>query len=310
MSSRMGSILVLLVLGSGGYGNSFVSQSCKYTYTRTYRKVFSSDGQAKEYIDENDRETKDRYLRFRASVDKAIAAAKGQGMPILPYDPFQPAIAAKHAALVKREAYPLNLFLDVSHFDGATERIEVTVKSPPKGEQLAGLTQKLKKLTAVERKDDEAPRDVSGFVAPVAVTHIGERLGIYVGMVAESDEPDVWRKIFQARLDRVRPLLEKRLAEDESQLTAPIGPLQPVLDAQKRPVTLVFNPWGPLLSGPFARVRNDLGIVSVIVMVAPQGQYDWKKFWPVIDGWLDTALADPHRELVEREAERVLGAER
>lgn len=332
MRLETATILAAMVLAStpahasGSYGNSLLSPSFRFTYVENVRKSFVDGDQSRAYMEEHDRDLKVRFLGFQARAEKVIAAARKAGTPIAAYDVLVPAVRLPKPALISKldkKAYPLNLVLDAST-EHATVRFELTATRPWTLAQLTSLTASLKALSSKpsssEYSDERTEReqkliDAAAFVGPVAVTHVDANFGLYVGTTSEVAGAEKARVLapLQALLDKLVPLLREKFskADAAAQLhlveLAAIGP-----EVEKHPQKLpgAFHPWGPLVGGSLIRINEQLGGASVILMVSPVGKYEWKTVHPVMTAWLQEGLADPHRALIEGEAERLSGEER
>ena len=311
---------------SGSYSNSILSPSFRYTFVENTRKSFVSDEQGQEYMAEHDRDLKVRFLGFQARAEKAIAEAKRAGTPLGPYDLLLPAVRLPKAGQVgklDKKAYPLNLVLDVST-DDASARFELTATRPWTAAQLTSLTTALKALShkrpnneySDERtKREQALIDGAGFVVPLAVTHVEASFGLYVGTTIEVAGAEKGRvlKPLQALLDKLVPLLRAKFSQPDAAAQLQLAGLGAVGAAvEKHPQGLpgAFHPWGPLVSGELIRIEVSLGGASAILMISPVGAYEWPKVHPVMSAWLEEGLVDPHRALIESEAERLSGVER
>jgi hypothetical protein len=328
------SAALLLVVGltafvahaSGSYSGSFLSPSFKYGYAQTIRKSFIDDDSAHGYFESEDRAAKIDFLGFQPKVERAIGEAKKRGTPVAPFDLLLPAVVLKQAmdvAKIDKAAYPLNLVLDVSSDEDARERIEVTATAPWTAAQLTSLTATLKKLVAVkgahhessDEKDaaEKARIAAAGFETPVAATHIDELFGLYVGTTVSVMAADKARVLglLQAQLAKAVPVVRARFTEADPHLKlnlpAPLNPVKVPVEKHPQGLPGAFHPHGPLVSGSLVRINTDLGSVVGILMISPApAKYDWSKVHPVLSEWLEAALEDKHRALVEREAERLL----
>lgn len=311
---------------SGSYGNSLLSPSFRFTYVENTRKIFESADQGDDYMKDQDRDLKVRFLGFRAKAEKLISDARKAGTPLSSYDLLLPAVRPPkpgQLGKINKAAYPLNLVLDVST-EEANARFEITATRPWTAAQLSSLTAALKKLSSKpssnEMSDERTTReqaliDGAAFVGPVAVTHVDAKFGIYVGTTSEVAGADKARVLapLQAMLDKLVPLLRAKFSQADAapQLHLPelaaVGP-----EVEKHPQGLpgAFHPWGPLVSGSLIRINSELGAANAILMVSPEGKYEWKDVHPVMSTWLDEGLVDPHRTLIETEAERLSGEER
>ena len=130
--------------------------------------------------------------------------------------------------------------------------------------------------------------------------------------VAGADKARVLAPL-QALLDKLVPLLRAKFSQPDAaaQLHLPeLGALGPVVEKHPQGLPGAFHPWGPLISGSLIRINHAVGGANAIVMVSPVGKYEWKDVHPVMSTWLDEGLTDPHRALIEGEAERLSGIER
>jgi hypothetical protein len=152
-------------------------------------------------------------------------------------------------------------------------------------------------------------------VVPLAVTHVEASFGLYVGTTIEVAGADKARvlKPLQALLDKLVPLLRAKFSTPDAaaQLKlAGLGAVGAAVDKHPQGLPGAFHPWGPLVSGSLIRIEVSLGGASAILMISPVGAYEWTKVHPVMSAWLEEGLVDPHRALIEREAERLSGVER
>ena len=312
---------------SGSYGNSLASPSFRYTYVENVRKMFADPEQGDSYMASHDRELKLRFLGFQATAEKAIADARKAGTPVGPYDPFLPAVRLRKPAdiaKIDRKAYPLNLVLDVSD-DRAKAGFEVTATKPWTAAQITSLSAALRRIAKpVPSSDDSEDRtkreqarlDAAAFVAPIAVTHVDDRFGLYVGTVTEVAAKDRARLVaaLQAKLDKLVPGVRTSLAA--TQVTTRLGvtaldPVKALIDKHPQKLPGAFHPWGPLVSGDLVRMSVSMGTVDAILMIAASGKYDWGKLSAEMTTILrDAGAADAHRDLIEQEADRLSGEER
>lgn len=314
------------VFASGSYSNELLSPSFRFTYAERVRYSFEDGESSRSFMEEHDRELKVRFLGFQARAEKVIAAARKAGTPVAEYDLLLPAVRLpKPAELVKldKKVYPLNLVLDVST-EEANARFELTATKPWTVAQLTSLTASLKALSSTpssnEYSEERTARekklvDGAGFVRPVAVTHVDERFGLYVGTTSEVAGAQKARILarLQALLDKLVPLLKAKFSSPDAatqlhlRALAAVGP-----EVEKHPQGLpgAFHPWGPLISGSLVRIDRPVGSANVILMLSPGGKYEWGNVYPVMTAWLEEGLVDPHRALIESEAERLSGEER
>jgi hypothetical protein len=304
---------------SSGYGNSIATSSFRYTYNEHVRKSFISGDQSREYMARHDRNMKARFLAFQAKADRAV---KKSGLPIAPYDLSLPAVRLgkpKDVSKIDKKAYPLNLVVDLGNED-ADELFEVTVTNPVSAAQLTSLKSALKTAVKVRVVDDdtgerEAKENeqiaAAKFEVPVAVTHIDEGFGLYVGTTTEVPIGERERVLASLRtiLERLLPNVRARFAAADVMTLLHVEGLQAMTTKSIEPKK--FNPWGPLSSGEYARVRSDMGAVSVILMIAPTGTWKWDDVYAPLDQILQSAgVVDEHRTLIESESERLDGIER
>lgn len=312
---------------SGAYGNSLASPSFRYSYVENVRKMFVDEDQSREYMASHDRDLKLRFLGFQARAEKAIADARKAGTPVGPYDLFLPAVRLRKPADVTkldRKAFPLNLVLEVSD-DRATASFELTATRPWTPAQITSLTTTLGKIArpaAVtddskdRAKRDQALLDAAAFVSPIAVTHVDDRFGLYVGTVTEVASKDRARVVaaLQATLDKLVPGVRTSIAAKEVNTRLGVTALRPVkelIDKHPQKLPGAFHPWGPLVGGDLVRMSVSMGNVDAILMIAPTGKYDWGKLSAELTTILrDAGVADAHRDLVEKEADRLRGEDR
>lgn len=295
---------------SSAYGNSIASTSFRYTFNEHVRKAFVNGEQARAYMKDKDQRMKARFLTFQAKAEKAV---KQSGLPVAPYDLFLPAVRpgkAADVAKIDKKAYPLNLVIDVGS-EGADELFEITLKKPVTAAQVAALKSVLKSTVKTRdvEGDPQALIDAARFEVPVAVTHIDERFGLYVGTTTEVPVGERERVLasLRAALDALLPKVRERFAAADVASKLQVEGLQ----AMKPVDAKTFNPWGPLASGEYVRVREDMGHVSAILMVAPSGKWEWDKVYPGANEILQSAaVVDEHRALIESENDRLDGIER
>jgi len=331
MVAVLAMVLVMFVAAptaaSGAYGNSIATSTFRYSYVENSRKSFVDSEQAAEYMKDKDRDLKVRFLGFQAKADKALADARKRGTPIGAYDPLLPSVrATKPGDVVKisRKAFPLNLVLDISS-ENADAYFEITATRPWSASQHKALTATLKKLSSTppsnEYSDERTAREAklletAAFDKPVAATLVEDRFALYVGTVSDvqaKHRAAVLGKL-QVRLDALAVKLRASFAANDLMTRLQVQDLEvikPVIEAHPQKLPGAFHPWGPLAGKELVRAREDVGDVSVILMVAPRGKFDWDKVAAPLNGLLTgIGVVDPHAVLVQAEAGRLRGDER
>lgn len=302
---------------SSAYGNSIATASFRYTFHEHVRKAFIDSEQAREYMKRHDTEMKARFLTFQPKAEKAV---KHSGLPIGEYDLFLPAIALEKdsdVTKIDKKAFPLNLVVKLGS-EHADELIEVTVTKPITAAQLASFKSVMKSAIKVNGNiaNEEELVAAAKFDVPIAATHIDEKFGLYVGTVTEvvpSSRAHV-QAAMQAMLDKMLPKVREAFAAPDiaSRMKLPqLLPVKPAVDRHPQGLPRAFHPWGPLAGGELVRMREDLGQVSAMIMIAPGEKYEWGDVHPVLGSILQNAGAaqDEHHKRIEAEADR-LGRER
>lgn len=307
---------------SGSYGTSIATPTFRYSYVENVRKAFVDSKQAAAYMKAHDRALKVAFLGFQAKAERAIADAKKRGTPIGAYDLLLPAVRLhkpEDVATIDRKAYPLNLVL-VAGTERANATFEITATRPWTASQVKALTAALVNATTAapnhedfeERTQREAKLvDAAGFEKPSAAVHVEDRFALYVGTVSEVQAKHRAALVatLTKKLEALRPAIQQRLnaADSASQLAiADFKPIKPVIDQHPQQLPGAFHPWGPLFSDDLVRAREDVGDVSVILMIAPQGKFRWDEVSRRLNTTLrDSGVVDAHAAAVQAEIDRL-----